>query len=559
MRGIDLRAARQRLGATQQRIAEASGVRTDEVESWESFGEVPRKHRFAVDMALWQIECEQALARSGLPQCEVTRAWEERPWEVHVDEIAQHVTACSMCTAREEYARENLRPAPIGPHPLQRMGAAVSRLPGWMQSAAIGVLAMLMVAGVGVLVMLGQAVLSRELIYVGYAAALLALLVVGGAAGGIVHYLTAAVRRTGTIGYYASYVATVYGYLLAVFGMLALAAPLPGEGGAADDLAMLSDPAGWVIMLIMSVIFGSVLGRSLRQKKTTTSTSPPKRRLLNLRNIGIVVVFLGGIVLRFFAEDEAAPTTPHELEAALPGLEAAVREDPANVEALAQLASALGGLGRWEESREVLQQAVRLRPDDPGLLHTLGWVTTGIDKPGEAIPFLKRASEIDPTDPRIWQNLAVAHYLSGQMAEAELAYRSLIQTDPAAAAGHGGLAWALLNQGRLSEAERAFREAVRLDPSAAGFHRGLATALMQSGRPQEALASYRDATRLTPEDATLWRDIGRLAHLAGEHDESVAAFARVNELDPSYFTSSPEAHSMWEASRAGRQFQPSGD
>lgn len=558
MKGSDLRAARERLGATRQQIAQSTRVRTTEVEDWESFGEVPRKHRFAVDLALWELECDQALAHSDIPECEQTRGWNERPWEVDGDEVVRHMAECRLCEARGAYIKEHVRPKPIGGNPLMRIFGVADRLTGWLQSAFIGAMILLMMGGIGVLVMLGQALLRQDVTYLGVAVGLFVLLVVSGAAGGIVHHLTGSLRQKGTVGYYASYVLTLQGYLLTVFAIFTLVALFLGEAKSGEaGLPTLTDPVAWVILLVGGVIFGIAVGRGFRDKGTTPAAPPPQPRVFSPGNIAITLLFVIGIGLKFLAP-EAGPTTPEQWEAALPELQAAAQERPDDPYAQRELAWAFVNSNRWDEARPVLRDAVRLNPEDSDLLNSLGWADMEAGDVAGAVPLFQRAIALDRENSRAHYNLAWAFYRLGRFEDADSAYRAIIQMDPDAASAHGGLGWVLIETRRLDEAEREFREALRLDSSDAWYHRGIAVALMQNGQPREALASFRTATRLTPDDAGVWSDLGRLAHLAGEFEESAAAFGRANELDPTLFVDFPEAKGMWEASHRGRPYVPAG-
>jgi tetratricopeptide (TPR) repeat protein len=442
---------------------------------------------------------------------------------------------------------------------MMRVFGVADRLTGWMQSAVSGAILLLMMGGIGVLVMLSQALLRQDVKYLGYAAGLFILLVVSGAAGGIVHHLTRSLRQKGAFGYYASYVLTVEGYLLTVFGIFTLVALYVGEAEAVEaDLPTLTDPEAWVVLLVLGVFFGGAVGRGFRKKAPAPADPPPQRRVFSLRNVVMVLLSVAGIGLNYLAR-QTRPTTPEQWEAALPELRAAVQERPEDPDAERELAWALVSLNRWEEARPVLQDAVRLNPEDSELLNGLGLADMETGRMAGAVPLFQRAIDVDPKNSRAHHNLAWAFYRLGHFDQADSAYRAILRADPEVASAHAGLGSVLLETGPRDDAETEFREALRLDSLDAGYHRGLATTLMQNGQLQEALASFRTAARLAPDDARPWRDIGRLANITGDFAESAAAFERANALDPKWFADFPEAKELWEASRQGRPNVPAGE
>lgn len=59
-----MRSTRERLGVTHQRVAQQARVRTKEIEEWEASGVIPRRHRYDVDRALWEMERDAALEKA---------------------------------------------------------------------------------------------------------------------------------------------------------------------------------------------------------------------------------------------------------------------------------------------------------------------------------------------------------------------------------------------------------------------------------------------------------------------------------------------------------------
>ena len=159
-----------------------------------------------------------------------------------------------------------------------------------------------MMGGLGVVWMLAQALLRLDATYLGYAAALFVVLVLSGAAGGTVHYLTGPLRRSGTLGYYAGWVLTVQGYMLAAFGLIGAGAALMGDLETTRDLPSLADPGELAIILGLSIVFGIVMGRGARSAEASPPTAPPRpRRIFSGRNLLVAFLALGGLALQLLA------------------------------------------------------------------------------------------------------------------------------------------------------------------------------------------------------------------------------------------------------------------
>ena len=553
MTGTELRSARRALNTTPEQVATLVGVEPRDIDAWEADRTIPRKYRHAVDAALWQLECDAAVRKAGIHECAWTPSLDiaGRP---NPDEIVQHIGSCPTCQARSEHIRTHVRPEPIGGNLTAQAFGIVARLTGWQQAAVAGAMLLLGMAGIGIPILLVLAVVRQDLDFVWGAGALLITLVVSGAAGGLVHYWTAPLREQGTAAYYASWVLTMYGYMLAALGLVTLAPVVLGPDAAGDDLPTLTDPASWAVFGILGIFFGIALGRGARSAETAVPAPEQKRSIFSLRNIALVVLVLGGIGLRYLAQE--MPASPEEWQASLPQIQAAAQAKPDDPDAQKQLAWALVGLERWDEAEPVLERAVRLNPRDADLHNSLGWTQMQRRQFEAALPLLRRAIQLAPEHPNAHHNLAWALYNLDRLEEAERAYRKAITLNPEHGGVHGELGWVLHGMRRLGEAETEFRTAIRLDPNDAWHHDGLGFSVMQSGRLEEALPPLREAARLAPENAKFWADLGHAAHLAGAHPEAAAAFARAEQVEPGFVSSHPLWRAMWDASRQEREYTP---
>lgn len=271
----EVRSARECLGLTHEQLAAEYGVTEGEVRLWEvKAGGIPKRYalQLAWDAALRKQE--EAMAASGLPECAWLRDQQDRmpgdpkKQEVWVGEIRTHVEGCETCQAREQFA-EGLPPLPEPPMPgwvkvVGRFVDIVDRLPRWARPAAYGA------AAIGIMTLI------RSVFFVlanGVSLAVLGMVAMGigagaylGAVGGLTYYAVRdPLRRFGKAAPYLTGIVVMVAYLLA-FG-------LPELYFSEDP--MLADPVGWVITLVMSVLFGLAIGhwwfRAAEDSFSTTS------------------------------------------------------------------------------------------------------------------------------------------------------------------------------------------------------------------------------------------------------------------------------------------------
>lgn len=557
MTGLELRARREKFGVSQKDLAGRIGAGEDEIREWERTGYVPRKQRFAVKAALWETERDRIMSACEVPVCEWILERDAEQWsETRPEQIAGHLAGCSLCKARQEYAQRHVPPAPLGGGIFRTTLALLDRLPGWRRSAATGSLVVLAIGGIGVPFLLLTGVIRGDLTRILCAFALLLVLLASGAAGGIVHYLTAPLRQHGRIGHYTGWILTVYGYLAAALGFLFLGATALGpRWGDSRTVEMLSDPLGVIIFLAVGTLFGLVVGHI--DRASAASASRPERTPGStfqtvLTAVAALLMLAAGLMNRLGDGARAE----EDWQQALPGLEEAVRSNPNDPEAHLSLAYALLELNRRSDALRVLERTVELAPDNADARNSLGWTLNQFERFADAVPVLQEAVRLEPDHPYAHHNLGWALANLRRFEEAERSYAEAVRVDPNEAGARSEYAWLLIELRKLDAAAEQVREAIRLQPNNPDHHRGLATALMQNGKPKEALDAYRNAATHDPENPVIWSEIGRLAHLGGEYEISDAAFRRVSELHPAFFDDNEVALRMWQASKEKRQYVP---
>ena len=126
-------------------------------------------------------------------------------------------------------------------------------------------------------------------------------------------------------------------------------------------------------------------------------------------------------------------------------------QNPALVNALANLGNALSRLGEHEEATRHLRDAAELRPRDGAARKNLGNALRRAGKPGEAVVAYRMATELNPRDADAFNNLGAALQESGKVAEAEEVLRQCLAIDRDHKDAHWNRGLALLSLGRWQE------------------------------------------------------------------------------------------------------------
>jgi Flp pilus assembly protein TadD len=179
-----------------------------------------------------------------------------------------------------------------------------------------------------------------------------------------------------------------------------------------------------------------------------------------------------------------------DVAGAVEALREALRRDPRDAEAWADLGACLIRQERAEEAEVALRAALRRAPGHGRALGTLGIALTGRDD---------RA--------------------------AEAALREALRHAPGVAGTHGNLGNLLRAQGRFDVAEPHLRAAVALRPQSADARHNLAVLLAGWGRLGEAETCCRAGLALAPGHADLRFLLGTVHLLAGRLHEGWEGFA----------------------------------
>lgn len=107
-----------------------------------------------------------------------------------------------------------------------------------------------------------------------------------------------------------------------------------------------------------------------------------------------------------------------------------LKQDPKNVNALNALGYTLTDrTTRYDEARELLQQAMELKPDDAFIMDSMGWLQYRLGNTAESLKYLRRALEIR-NDAEIAAHLGEVLWVMGDHHEAESVWNRALREMP---------------------------------------------------------------------------------------------------------------------------------
>jgi tetratricopeptide (TPR) repeat protein len=209
----------------------------------------------------------------------------------------------------------------------------------------------------------------------------------------------------------------------------------------------------------------------------------------------------------------------------------AVELAPGDPEAVTNLGTILGALGRGEEEIECYLQALRLAPEHLPALYNLGecyeqrgaWVWAAV--------WYRRVLEAEPRHAAAIAGLGRVAGHRGRPAEAVEYFREAIAIAPEEALFRSNLASALVHLGRREEAVEELRHCIELDPNLSQIRERRARLLGELGRADEQLRELREALRRDPDSADAHFQLGEILLARGDRRGAFEEYRILHELD----------------------------
>lgn len=181
------------------------------------------------------------------------------------------------------------------------------------------------------------------------------------------------------------------------------------------------------------------------------------------------------------------------------------------------------------------RRAVRLNPRNAKAHADLGIYLQSTGQLEEAVASQRRALELDPGMGRLHAIMAPALRALGQHQRAADSYRKALSLQPDNAAMHHGLGEVLRALSQYPLAADSYRRALALRPQDADAHSGLGGALHGLGQFDAAADSFRHAIELVPDHVDARLNLGATLLRLGQLDAAAAAFAVVLQLRPEHY------------------------
>ena len=208
-----------------------------------------------------------------------------------------------------------------------------------------------------------------------------------------------------------------------------------------------------------------------------------------------------------------------DLAGAEAGYAAALREDPADADALQFLGVLRLQQGRRDEAIALLERALAHAPENLACLNNLGNALQAAGRHAEAVARYRAALAIAPDHAEILANLGAALAAAGDYESALAACDAVIARGLRTPRVLVKRAVALCGLDRLEASLAAFDEAIAADPASTEAHRNRGVALHAMARDEEAIESYRRAIALQPDDAESHWNLGHALLRAGRFAE----------------------------------------
>ncbi|MCZ6528853.1 MAG: tetratricopeptide repeat protein, partial [Chloroflexi bacterium] len=233
--------------------------------------------------------------------------------------------------------------------------------------------------------------------------------------------------------------------------------------------------------------------------------------------------------------DGILETGLEEALSAVEGLDAAIENNPENLELYFERARVHAEAGEFDLAYESILQGIEVIPEEAWVHENAGNTLWELGLFDEAVSEYRRALELDPQSYWLYYNMAEIYRETGRQDEAAAVLFEAIE-NPSLAADPDELdsiGWSFLSLEMVNEAEAAFNRALEADPDNPTRYEGLAEAAYLRGGAPAGIEMVEAGIQRFPEHAPFQESSGYFYWELGDLEQAVLAFNKAIELDSS--------------------------
>jgi tetratricopeptide (TPR) repeat protein len=189
---------------------------------------------------------------------------------------------------------------------------------------------------------------------------------------------------------------------------------------------------------------------------------------------------------------------------------------PDDAESLNSLALRLKHRQRFDQARQVFEQALEISPDNAGIRMNLADTLARAGEFDEAFAQYEIAVQLEPDNPLTYASRGAAWRAHGKVEQAIEDFRRALAIQPDFTAAHSDLAAILSSQGKFDEAKEHLQQVLKVSPNDAATHHGLGVILQGQGRLPEAARHYQAALEANPDEAMTHNRLGQTLAQMGQ-------------------------------------------
>lgn len=179
--------------------------------------------------------------------------------------------------------------------------------------------------------------------------------------------------------------------------------------------------------------------------------------------------------------------------------EEALREEPRFADALNNLASTLGELGRFDDAEKCFQALLKTVGGDAEIHYNHGNALRQCGRSREAVNAYKKALNLRPLYPQAYNNMGNALHDQQDAEQARTCYENALEIDPDFDEATRNLAQTYFLADQFPQAETLYKKLLRKNAQDATAQLGVASCLVNLGKTDDAIAALQRVLELSPE------------------------------------------------------------